>query len=293
DSTEQLSPKYGNRLEQTLGRMRDELGTSEVCIVVGGLADEFVQSHPFAETIQNELLHFEFRFDRTAFASAAGLKLGPDHMHFDSDSARKFGRRYAARMLEMQALPKPMILKVWREGLPDAKPLARPEEEKVARVGHVSEPTLSLYRAPADKATGAAVVICPGGAYTILAIEKEGDVVARWFNSIGVTAVVLKNRLKDYKQPSPVLDAQEAIRIVREHAKEWSVDPNRVGIMGFSAGGHLAAATSNADAIPLEVDSYKKYNAIDCRPNFSILIYGVLPQEGDKWVKEMYTAIHI
>jgi acetyl esterase/lipase len=293
DATDKLAPKYGDRLEQTLGRMRDDLGAPNACLVVGGLSDELVASNPYAARLNAELEHFGFRFDHAGFASAQGLKLKSDHLHFDSASARKFGQRYATAMLRLQALPNPTILKLWPQGLPDAKPLDKPEEEKVARVAHVSDPTLSLYLAPADKATGTAVVICPGGAYTILAIEKEGDVIARWFNSVGVTAVVLKNRLKDYKQPSPVLDAQQAIRIVREHAKEWSIDPNRVGIMGFSAGGHLAAATSNADPILLDADSYKKYNTIDCRPNFSILIYGVLPQEGDKWVKDMYTAIHI
>jgi acetyl esterase/lipase len=293
DSTEKLAPKYGDRLEQTLGRMRDDLGAPNACLVVGGLSDEFVATNPNAARVNTELELFGFRFDHTGFASAQGLKLKSDHLHFDSASAREFGQRYATAMLPLQSLPNPTIIKLWPQGLPDGKPLDKPEEEKVARVAHVSDPSLSLYLAPTDKANGTAVVICPGGAYTILAIEKEGDVIARWFNSIGVTAVVLKNRLKDYKQPSPVLDAQQAIRIVRDHANAWSIDPNRVGIMGFSAGGHLAAAASNADPIPLEADGYKRYNAVDCRPGFSILIYGVIPQEGDKWVKDMYSAIHI
>jgi acetyl esterase/lipase len=150
-----------------------------------------------------------------------------------------------------------------------------------------------VYPAPKEKASGTAVVICPGGGYSILAIDKEGHRIARWLNEQGVTAFVLKSRLKDYKQPSPVMDAQQAIRVVREHAGEWNIDPKRVGLMGFSAGGHLAGATANADPIPLEQESYKKYNAIDCKPNFSILIYSVVPQAGDKWVKEMYTAIKI
>jgi acetyl esterase/lipase len=293
DSTEKLAAKYGNTLEQTLGRMRDELGGPNICIVVGELGEHTLAKNPWAAVVNNELKHFGLRFDRCASVTTAGLKDKGDQTHFDSASARELGRRYATAMLRLQSLPAPQVVKLWPDGLPDGKPLEKPEETKVARTAHVSEPELFVYLPPKEKANGTAVVICPGGGYSILAIEKEGHVVARWFNDIGVTALVLKSRLKDYKQPSPVLDAQQAIRTVRERAKEWGIDPNRVGIMGFSAGGHLAAATSNAEPIALTHESYKRFNAIDCRPNFSILIYGVVPQPGDKWVKDMYSAIVI
>ncbi|HEY7117626.1 MAG TPA: sialate O-acetylesterase [Tepidisphaeraceae bacterium] len=293
DSTEKLAPKYGNNLEQTLGRLRDELGNPRACIVVGELGKFFRDKNPWAERVNTEIRYFGRRFDRTASVSADGLVDKGDQTHFDGPSVRELGRRYAAAMLKMGALPAPQIVRVWPDGLPDGKPLDKPEDEHFAHVSHVSDPTLSVYLPPRDKANGTAVVICPGGGYSILAIEKEGDCVARWLNDLGVAGIVLKSRLKDYKQPSPVLDAQQAIRLVRENASAWGIDPNRVGIMGFSAGGHLAAATSNAEPIALEAASYRKYNAIDCRPNFSILIYGVVPQAGDKWVKEMYTAIAI
>jgi acetyl esterase/lipase len=293
DSNEKLAPKYGNALEQTLGRFRDELGNSDLPMVVGELGPHTLAKNEWAKVVNNELKYFGRRFDHVASVSADGLKDKGDQTHFDSASAREFGRRYAAAMLKLQALPEAPVVRLWPDGLPDGKPLEKPEETKVARTARVSDPRMHVYLAPKDKANGTAVVICPGGGYSILAIDKEGHTIARWFNEQGVTAFVLRSRLKDYKQPSPVMDAQQAIRVVREHAGEWNVDPNRVGLMGFSAGGHLAGATANADPIPLSQESYKKYNAIDCRPNFSILIYSVVPQAGDKWVKDMYTAIKI
>src|SRR5206468_3386466 len=104
DTTEKLAPKYGDRLEQTLGRMRDDLGAPSACLVVGGLSDELVASNPYAARVNAELEHFGFRFDHTAFASAQGLKLQSDHLHFDSPSAREFGQRYATVMLRLQSL---------------------------------------------------------------------------------------------------------------------------------------------------------------------------------------------
>jgi acetyl esterase/lipase len=195
-------------------------------------------------------------------------------------------------MLKLQSFPKPQVIKLWPQGLPDGKPLDKPQEKKNARISKVSDPTLALYLPEKDKPTGTAVIICPGGGYNILAIEKEGDTVARWLNSIGVTAFVLQYRLKDYPQPAPLLDAQQALRTVRKRAADWNLDPKRIGILGFSAGGHLAAATSNAAPIPLAAP-YADSNSISPKPDFSILIYGVLPQPGDKWVKEMYTPLLI
>ena len=294
DATAALAPKYGNTLEFTLSRFRDELGVDDLPIVVGELAEFTTKAKPAAAVVNNELRHFPARLAYCASVGAEDLAHKGDHLHFDAPSARELGRRYAAAMLKVQALPRPAVVRLWPEGLPDGKALEKPEEKKNARVAKVSDPALLVYPAPKDRATGTAVVICPGGGYHILAIEKEGDVAARWLNSLGVTAFVLTNRLKDYPQPAPLRDAQQAMRIVRRRAAEWGVDPTRVGIMGFSAGGHLAATTSNAAPLPLAVDGpYAGYNGVDCRPNFSILIYGVLPQAGDKWVKEMYTPITV
>ena len=111
------------------------------------------------------------------------------------------------------------------------------------------QPSITVYRAPADQANGAAVVICPGGGYGFLADDHEGKQVAEYLNGIGVTAFVLKYRIvgKDRPgplHPAPLEDAQRAIRLVRAKAKDFGIDPKRVGIMGFSAGGHLASSVA-------------------------------------------------
>jgi acetyl esterase/lipase len=153
-----------------------------------------------------------------------------------------------------------------------------PGKSKVQRITNVTRPTITLYRPAKDRDTGAAVVICPGGGYNILAWDLEGEEVAAWLNSIGVTGIVLKYRVprrpdqKDGPPLQPLQDAQRALSLVRSKAKEWSLDPHRIGILGFSAGGHLAA---NA-ATNYEKRAYEPLDDVDkvsCRPNFVVLIY--------------------
>ncbi len=136
-------------------------------------------------------------------------------------------------------------------------------------------PTLTRFLPPADKATGAAVVVCPGGGYRGLAISYEGMDVGAWMAKRGVAGFVLKYRVAPYKHPVPLEDAQRALRTVRARAREWNVDPRRVGIMGFSAGGHLAstAATHFDDGDPKADDPIDRAG---CRPDFCILAYPVI-----------------
>jgi acetyl esterase/lipase len=147
---------------------------------------------------------------------------------------------------------------------------------RVIRLGDVSEPTITLYAAPKDHNTGAAVVVFPGGAYRILAIDLEGTEVCDWLNGIGVNCVLLKYRVPDSgpypKSAAALQDAQRAMGMVREHAAAWGIDPNRLGVLGFSAGGHLAAAVSTH----YDARLYPKVDAADdesCRPDFAIVIY--------------------
>lgn len=140
----------------------------------------------------------------------------------------------------------------------------------------VDKPKITVYLAPREKATGAAVVICPGGGYRVVAADHEGRQVAEWLNSLGVSAFVLQYRLGErYRHPAPLQDAQRAIRMVRSRAKEWGVLPGRVGILGFSAGGHLAstAATHFDDGQPGAVDPVERESS---RPDFAVLCYPVI-----------------
>lgn len=148
--------------------------------------------------------------------------------------------------------------------------------KRVVRLGNVSWPTISIYRPPAAKDTGAAVIVCPGGAYEILAMDLEGTEVCEWLNSVGVTAVLLKYRVPARqgleRYAAPLQDAQRALSLVRFHAAEWKLDPKRIGIMGFSAGGHLSAAASTrfGQRAYAPVD---EANQASCRPDFAMLIY--------------------
>jgi acetyl esterase/lipase len=159
----------------------------------------------------------------------------------------------------------PKTLALWEKGAPDA-------------IGKepADIPNVRVFLPSKDKATGAAVVICPGGGYGHLADTYEGVDVAHWFNSIGVAGVVLKYRLAPrYHHPAPLQDAQRALRTVRRHAAEWGIDPGRVGILGFSAGGHLAATASTHfdEGDPKAEDPVERFGS---RPDFSILVYAVI-----------------
>ena len=144
------------------------------------------------------------------------------------------------------------------------------------RIAYVDNPTLTVYRASEEKANGTGVIICPGGGYNILAWTHEGTEIAEWFNSIGVSAFILKYRVprRDPETPHslPLQDAQRAIRIVRSNAKKLNIDPNRIGVLGFSAGGHLTVMSG----VHYNKKTYPKVDASDdfsARPDFLIPIY--------------------
>jgi acetyl esterase/lipase len=138
------------------------------------------------------------------------------------------------------------------------------------------KPTLSIYLPPAERTTGTAVVVCPGGAYRALAMDHEGRQVAEWLNSFGVAAFVLKYRIAPrYHHPAPMMDAQRGVRTVRARAREWGIDPARIGILGFSAGGHLAStAGTYFDAGQPEADD--PIDRAGSRPDFMVLVYPVI-----------------
>ena len=152
-------------------------------------------------------------------------------------------------------------------------------KDGITRVSNVSHPTLTIFKPSPETNTGTAVVICPGGGYSILATSHEGEDVARWLNKLGVTGILLKYRVPrrdgtrtDLPPPQALMDAQRAMGMVRQMAPSLGIDPEKIGLMGFSAGGHLAAWASNT----FEKRAYEPMDQADhtdCRPNFTILIY--------------------
>jgi acetyl esterase/lipase len=193
--------------------------------------------------------------------------------------------------LALQDAPKPEILQLWPGQAPGET--APPGEDHIEKgsVVNVTRPTLAVYRPAKDKDTGAAVVVAPGGGYRVLAITHEGTDVAAWLTSIGVTAVLLRYRVPrrpdDSEDKLPLQDAQRAISLVRSKATEWGVDPARIGMLGFSAGGHLVANTStNFDRRAYEpVDDADK---AACRPDFAVLVYpgGILDKQDKEKLRE-------
>jgi acetyl esterase/lipase len=169
-------------------------------------------------------------------------------------------------MAQDGARPSPMPL--WPGGAPLAKG-SQPEDI----------PTISLYLPPANRASGAAIVVCPGGGYQHLA-DHEGHDIAVWLNSVGVAAAVLKYRLgPKYHHPAMLLDVSRAVRTVRARAAEWKLDPTRVGVMGFSAGGHLAStiATHFDEG---KADSADMIERVSSRPDLVVLAYPVITLTG-------------
>ena len=177
---------------------------------------------------------------------------------------------------------------LWPKGAPDEKgevgeehDLTKPNDglvagRRVIRLGNVSKPAITLYRPEKEKDTGAAVVVCPGGGYTILAMDLEGTEICEWLNSIGVTGVLLKYRVParpgDDKHILPLQDAQRALGLVRFHAKQWHLEPDRIGVLGFSAGGHLTAHLSTNFG-KRAYDPVDDADQVSCRPDFSMPIY--------------------
>lgn len=163
----------------------------------------------------------------------------------------------------MLSAQKPVEILLWPNGAPNTNGLTGTQEDlEGGRVANVVNPSIMVYRP--EKPNGMAIIMCPGGGYGRLAMKHEGHDMAAWFTTQGITYAVLKYRMPNGHNEVPLSDAEQAIRIVREHAKEWGVNPHRVGIMGASAGGHLAASLATL------------YSSDATRPDFQILFYPVI-----------------
>jgi len=166
------------------------------------------------------------------------------------------------------AIEAQQVIKLW-EGAPSESNELTGEEivrNDGASISNVSVPTLTVYLPEKTNRTGMAVVVCPGGGYSGLAFDHEGIMVAKWLNQEGIAAFILKYRMPNKHKNIPLSDAQQAIRHVRVHAAKYDVDPSKIGVCGFSAGGHLAATVSTHFAT----------SGVSTRPDFSILYYPVI-----------------
>ena len=192
---------------------------------------------------------------------------------------RAKGQPAAVAALGRQEKPSSAAIPLWPEGVPGAIKDAGPETLDEGLVRNVHEPSLTPYLPPPGRATGAAVVVCPGGGYTVLAIEKEGAAVARWLNTLGISAFVLKYRLKEYGHPAPLRDVLRAVRLLRSDAARWRIRPDRIGVLGFSAGGHLAASAATLFDAP-EGRTGAPLDGVSARPDFAVLVYPVIVLAG-------------
>ena len=174
-------------------------------------------------------------------------------------------------------------LPLWSGDAPGAAPLPKGTEEvkEGLRFSHVEQPQYSLYLAPEGKRTGQGVVVLPGGGYTIVSGQNEGDDFAKWLNERGITAIVVKyrvsgNEANSYGFPVPFLDARRAIRTMRANADAWGVEKDKIGVMGSSAGGHLASLCATRFADTFEEEGKDEIDKQNCRPDFAVLIYPVI-----------------
>ncbi|HPF01955.1 MAG TPA: alpha/beta hydrolase [Bacteroidales bacterium] len=177
-------------------------------------------------------------------------------------------------------------MSLWLEGVPGFRLSTTYAEKETlveglsTRYERVTNPALFPYLPPKEKSTGTAVLICPGGGYAALAFSHEGHAIAKWLNEYGIAGIILKYRLPSDmimvdKSVGPLQDAQEALRTIRRNAAKWNIDPQKIGVMGFSAGGHLASTLSTH----FDEKVYETKDNTSARPDFSILIYPVITMD--------------
>jgi acetyl esterase/lipase len=190
------------------------------------------------------------------------------------------------------------ILLLWPQGAPDTNGIVEPEITENDRISNVSIPSMTFYKADSAKNTGVAILICPGGGYIRQAVGHEGYQFGEWLSANGINAFILKYRLPNKHAWIPLRDAQQAMRLIRSRAGEWNIDPTRIGVSGFSAGGHLASALGThfdlghpiKDEPMVPVKSGKKkttlpasvpapVSSFSCRPDFMILFYPVVSMQ--------------
>ncbi|MBD8563247.1 alpha/beta hydrolase [Oxalobacteraceae sp. CFBP 8763] len=173
----------------------------------------------------------------------------------------------------------PTVLPLWPEGVPGMRAGLGPEKTESGRVSQVIDPDLTIYLPAVDRPNGTAVIVCPGGGYERLSMDREGEQTARWLTTLGVTAFVLKYRMRDFGHPAPLQDVLRAVRLVRSEAARFGVQPDRIGVMGSSAGGHLAASAGTLFDHQLGRTG-AALDRVSARPDFLMLMYPVITMDG-------------
>lgn len=283
DSAMGLDGTYQEKLIQLVGRLRKDLDAERIPFVLGQMGE--FEGRPWdAGRKKVDLVHKLLCGEvyNTGFVSTKGFTDKGDKVHFDAPSARELGRRFAWKMLELQRKTNIFSFKqteqmLWPKGAPDAKDIPDTEYYENGRILKVHISTLTTFYPPVEVANDSAVIICPGGGYRSLSIDKEGYEIARWLNSLGVTAFVLKYRLTrpdgtGYQYPAQLNDLKRAIRIVRSNAKALNIDPEKIGAIGFSAGGHLVS-TLGTHFDKGRKDAIDFVEQVSSRPDFMMLIY--------------------
>jgi lysophospholipase L1-like esterase/predicted esterase len=226
-------------------------------------------------------------------------KMVPDGIHPDSSSSAEIAWPQIKALLDRARAfaAGTLTINVWPEGKMPGKgadspeALVTPEKTDAIRITNVSQPILTLYPAANQDGPVPVMIICPGGSYSYVVVDKEGSEIAKWLNSIGISALVLKYRVPGNKEGA-LQDIQRALRITRNHAKEWNVDPKRLGVIGFSAGGNLCAKASNL----FDKQTYAALDANDqqsCRPDFAVLVYPAYLEQDGKIANDLNLAADI
>ncbi len=180
--------------------------------------------------------------------------------------------------ISCSAFAAPTVLPLWPEGVPGKKDIG-PQKDYDGYIQNTSEPTLTLVGPAVDRPNGTAVIVAPGGGYVRQAVAREGSQYATWLSTLGVTTFVLNYRMQEFGHPAPLQDVLRAVRLLRSRAAEFGIDPNRIGVMGSSAGGHLAASAGTLFDNP----AGRTGNALDkvsARPDFLVLMYPVIAMDG-------------
>jgi len=177
-----------------------------------------------------------------------------------------------------QAAAQPAVVPLWPEGVPGARAGLGAERNEDGRTSNVSVPTMTVFRPAVDRPNGTAVIIAPGGGYVRLSTDREGEQYAAWLSTLGITSFVLKYRMAEFGHPAPLQDVLRAVRLVRQNAAQYRIQPDRIGVMGSSAGGHLAASAGTLFDHPLGRTG-TTLDKVSARPDFLMLMYPVITMD--------------